>query len=514
MNKTIIALLAILPTIANAQIPEDAVRYSWLTLNGTARNQAIGGAMGSLGGDITATFVNPAGIGFYKTNEATFSGGLSILTAHTSYFNNKTNKKDNAFSLGTSGFAIAIPNYYNSKKNNSFSLAVTQTANFNNNISYKGFNKVSSYAEQFAEEFVASKQSIDDVLNSNSAFPFTLAPALFTYLIDTVRVNGKLVVKAAPEDILAAGQALEQQMLKTTSGGMYEIGAAYAGNDGKKLLWGVAVGIPIINYQSNTLYTEKDTSSNTSNGFKSFTYQDNYTTKGVGFNAKLGLIYRPKDYIRLGLAVHTPSFVSLTDSRQANIKTALENPIGTFETTSDQFSNNQRGQARYAQNMPWKVLVSGSYVFREVEDVTKQRGFITADLEYVRHSGTRFNSDNEEPSPSEKNYFKQLNNVVKDIYKGAINARLGGEVKFNTIMGRLGVGYYGNPYKDAPIKASRVILSGGLGYRHKGFFADLTYVYKVTKDFDVPYRLQNEDVLYASLNQQAGNVIGTIGIKF
>ena len=46
--------------------PEDALRYSFYPQNGSARNLAIGGAMGSLGGDITATYVNPAGLGFYK----------------------------------------------------------------------------------------------------------------------------------------------------------------------------------------------------------------------------------------------------------------------------------------------------------------------------------------------------------------------------------------------------------------------------------------------------------------
>ncbi|HVF81191.1 MAG TPA: hypothetical protein VM884_04635, partial [Flavisolibacter sp.] len=50
-----------------AQEPADALRIAWNVQGGTARVQAIGGAMGSLGGDITATFVNPAGLGFYRT---------------------------------------------------------------------------------------------------------------------------------------------------------------------------------------------------------------------------------------------------------------------------------------------------------------------------------------------------------------------------------------------------------------------------------------------------------------
>jgi len=40
-----------------AQVPEDAIRYSFYTQSGTARSLAIGGAMGSLGGDISANYV-------------------------------------------------------------------------------------------------------------------------------------------------------------------------------------------------------------------------------------------------------------------------------------------------------------------------------------------------------------------------------------------------------------------------------------------------------------------------
>jgi hypothetical protein len=87
------------------------------------------------------------------------------------------------------------------------SLAITQTANFNNQIHYTGLNNYSSFSEQFAEEFAKSGKSIDEVLNSNSAFPYTSAPALYAYLIDTVKVNGAYRVKGAPEYILDAGQS-------------------------------------------------------------------------------------------------------------------------------------------------------------------------------------------------------------------------------------------------------------------------------------------------------------------
>src|SRR5258708_36760248 len=79
---------------AKAQLPEDALRASWTIPSGTARQQAIGGAMGSLGGDLTAGFVNPAGLGVYKTNEVVLTPGWRFLTDKTSYLGTNQSAAD------------------------------------------------------------------------------------------------------------------------------------------------------------------------------------------------------------------------------------------------------------------------------------------------------------------------------------------------------------------------------------------------------------------------------------
>ena len=78
MKKLILLPALFISGFIYAQIPEDVLRYSFFPQNGTARNQAIGGAMGSLGGDISAIFVNPAGLGNYKTGEIVFNFLFSI----------------------------------------------------------------------------------------------------------------------------------------------------------------------------------------------------------------------------------------------------------------------------------------------------------------------------------------------------------------------------------------------------------------------------------------------------
>jgi hypothetical protein len=516
--KKYLLLIMLYPVAATfAQVPEDALRYSWYPQNGTARNLAVGGVMGSLGGDITANYVNPAGLGMYKTREIVLSPGFNLNKLKANYRDVSTAEKKNAFAFGPSGIIIGSVNRYHPKNSSAFSLSISQTANLSSVTHYKGLNNYSSFSEQLAEEFAKSGRSIDEVLNTLSPMPYTSALGLQTYLIDTVSVAGTVQVRGAPENILDAGQALNQEMYKTTSGGIYEVALGGAFNKDDKLYFGGSIGIPIVSYKSDTRFTENDTSSNNKNGFRSFNYQDNFETTGGGVNVKLGAIYKPQESIRLGVALHTPTLFFLKDVHTASITTNLETPSGqpeSFSASSNLFTNGQAGQTRYLQSSAWKAIISGSYVFREVENVKKQKGFISADIEYVNHRGSRFSSDAEVPTEDEKGYYKSLNNVIKNLYKGAFNFKVGGEVKFNIIMARLGFAYYTNPYKDAAFKANRMLLSGGLGYRHQGVFVDLTYVYNITKDANFPYRLEDRANTFASTKQNLGNIMATIGWKF
>ena len=514
MKKILLIPALLLSSFIYAQIPEDVLRFSNYSQNGTARAMAIGGAMGSLGGDITALFVNPAGMGNYKTGEFVFTPGFLMNNNKNNFRNTESKNKQNSFGLGPIGFVFGGASRYAPTTSHAFSLAFTQTANFNNSTQYNGLNNLSSYSEQWAEQIGKSGQTLDGVLN-DPRYAFGAAPALYTYLVDTFRVNGGVQVRSLAENILDAGQALKQQYSLETKGGKYEVALGYAVNKNDKFLFGFSVGFPIINFTSSTKFTESDTSSNTMNRFNSFTYTDDYTTKGAGVNAKLGIIYKPTEHIRLGFAVHTPSYmVSLTDTRSTSLNANTENYEGIHNVTSSTFTNNQPGQSKYSMLTPLKVMVSGSYVFREIENVKKQKGFLTADIEYVNYKGSSFYSANEAPTQDEKTSYIQLNNVIKDQYKGNFNFRLGGELKFNTIMTRLGFAYYTNPYKNTEIKSNKMLLSGGLGYRNKGFFIDLTYVHAINKDVSFPYRLEDRANTYANLKDQRGNIIASIGFKF
>ena len=156
MKLYLLLPLLLISSVIYAQVPEDAIRYSFYPQNGTARNMAIGGAMGSLGGDINALFVNPAGLGFYKTNEFVITPGFLLNNNKASFRNTDLKNSKNSASFGTTGWVFGSTNYNNPKNSSAFSIAITQTANFNNEVRYKGLNNYSSFSEQFAEEFAKS----------------------------------------------------------------------------------------------------------------------------------------------------------------------------------------------------------------------------------------------------------------------------------------------------------------------------------------------------------------------
>jgi hypothetical protein len=409
-----------------AQAPEDILRYNYFPQHGSARSMAIGGAMASLGGDINALFVNPAGLGLYKTQEFVISPGfLSSSVSSNFRGTNTTGNNKSTFDLGTSGLVIGFNGPYSKLAGQAFSIGVNQIANFNNIISYKGQNNYSSYTEQFAEEIAKSGLSLNDILN-DPRFAYGSAPAVYTYLVDTFRnASNNLVVRGLPEFLLDKGIALNQEKTIETKGGIYEIGLGYAANMKDKFYWGVTIGIPIVSYTRYSFYKESDPSGNTNNNFDNFTLSDTYSTKGAGVNLKLGVLYRPQPHWRFGFALHTPTWYSLTDNESSSLTANTEKYNGIATATSSMFTNGLTGGTTYTASTPLKAMLSASYVFNEVKDTRKQKAFITADVEYLGYSGGRFHANGSNVTSDDIAYYNGLKSVIKNSYKGAFNFMLG-----------------------------------------------------------------------------------------
>jgi len=517
MNKYLFLFYLLSPFGSFSQTPEDALRYGWHPVSGTARVNAIGGTMGSLGGDISATFVNPAGLAIYHTQEAVLSLGTTLNHVSANYRDSNSSTRHTPFNIGAMGWVFSTGHKDNPKTNSAFSLVLNQRINFNEQSNFAGLNNYSSFSEQFAEEFSRSGYSLAEVVAPNSGLPYTSALAVSTGLIDTVRSNDELLIRATPENILDGGQALRQEYHKRTRGAMYDLAFGFAHTKDDKLLLGASLSIPFVSYSSLTRFTETDSSSNRLNGFSSFTFTDDYSVSGAGLDMKLGALYRPTEQVRLGLAFHAPTYLSFIERRTTRLSVEAEDDTGKIvsnEASSLDFTNQLPGEYKYVHLTPMRMIASGAYVFRENSDVRKQKAFVSADIEYVHHQGSRFYANNEFDTDADKDYYKALNKVIKDYYRGCFNFRFGGELKFNIIMARAGFAYYMNPYRQRDFKADRMIFSGGVGYRHQGIFIDLTYAHQTLRNADFPYRLSDRANTFADIRNQRGQITLSAGVKF
>ncbi|WP_345253807.1 hypothetical protein [Flaviaesturariibacter amylovorans] len=497
--------------VCAAQEPADALRFSYGVPAGTARQQAIGGAMGSLGGDFSALYGNPAGLGFYRTNDFVITPMFRWSETKGSFLGRTEKESDRKFDVGALGLVFGSPGKVGSLRGVGFSVGFSNTADFRNTILYRGQNNSSSYSQRFIEELGRA-----GVRDSTAAYLFPYGPSLAinTFWLDPVKDANGQVTGFRSNSPVSTG--LLQQQRVESRGGINEAALGIGLNTNDKLFVGATIGIPFLAYNRKATFTEADATTDTSNRFDFAEFRERVQTTGTGLNLKLGIIYKPAEYWRLGLAVHTPTLYKLTDRYHYELTTNTENYEGEWDDFSKDYNDGAEHQFKYMLLTPLKATASASYVLREIEDVTKQRGFLTADVEYVAYNMMRYMPDNDvENSEDTKAYLDYLNRNIRDLYKGAFNVRVGGELKFTTLMVRAGAAWYGNPYKEVNGgTGGRLNLTGGLGYRHRGYFIDLTYVHSMQRDIHTPYRLSDAPYFVAETRRTQGNVALSFGVKF
>ncbi|MBM3413543.1 MAG: hypothetical protein FJY16_01160 [Bacteroidetes bacterium] len=509
MQKLSFAIvLMLMHHLSFAQEPADMLRMAWADPTGTARQQAIGGAMVSLGGDLTAAFTNPAGLAFYRSGDFVFTPSFTRLNNSATFKNTTTASKRSALGLGLTGFVAASPTD-NRKGSAAVAIALNRTGWFGNNLLYRGLNTTHSYSQKYLEEIAG----VGDANLVASKYPFGSSLAFNTYWIDTIAggSNGNFRYQSRA----SIGTGLIQENEIASKGGISELAIAVAGSRQEKFFYGLTLGIPFLQFERTTTFTEADPTK-ALNNFNYATYQESLQTSGSGINVKMGLIYRPVSQWRIGLSIHTPTFLRLTDKYNASITTDTENYKGVLTQSSKAFTNGEDAEYSYLHFTPFRAMAGLSFVIREVEDVSKQKGFVTADVEWVNYPSAAFKAD---PSLSdateEKAYYKKLNTVIDAAYRSALNLRMGGELKFTTWMARAGMAYLGNPYNNIRgEEGNRLQYTGGIGYRDKGYFIDLAYIRTMGKDIHAPYRLSQQAFDLARIQQRGTRLLLTLGIKF
>ena len=468
-----------------SQTAEDALRYSRIFNSGTARCQGLGGAFGAVGGDFSSITTNPAGLGFYSSSEFTISPFLRLANS-SSTFNTETNT-DNHLNLGMENLGLVFHLSGNSKSNSGFrgfnvGFGVNRENDFNNRIFMEGTNNKNSLLTKYA-----------DVLNNTSGgitgqeimdqYPFDIGLAYDANLIYYDSVNHKYKNDAPNGGVI-------QSKIVTTSGSINEYDFAFGANYNDRLYFGITIGVPVINYNENSQYKEvkNDTAIHY---FRSMIYNSYLETSGTGINLKVGLIYRPANWVRIGAAFHTPTYYG-------NMKDRWSSDISsTFDTLANRSSYSPLGSFEYQLITPLRAVGSVAFFIGKI-------GLISAEYEYVNYSKASFSASDAS--------FSDVNKEIKNSYKTPINLRFGTEWRIERFRIRGGFGYYGSPYQSSINTSEMYVASLGWGYRGKHFFVDMTYQWTQQKE---NYYFYDPTYVNPSVNSTNTNTLTTtFGVRF
>ncbi|OFX44286.1 MAG: hypothetical protein A2046_13550 [Bacteroidetes bacterium GWA2_30_7] len=465
-----------------AQNEVDALRYSQNFYGGTARSVSMGSAFGALGGDFSCLSTNPAGIAIYRKAELTFTPSIHYAINKSGYLGNEFSDYKYNFNFNNIGL-VAVFNSGEEKGwvNLNIGFGYNKLNNFNRNIVLKGVNNYNSMTDYFALR--ANGQSPHQLYFSDDYF--IEGYAWDAYLIDSdTSINNKY-----QSAFNKYGETQRKSIKNDGSLGEYlfSMGANYS----HKFYLGGTIGIQNVNFEENSVYKELDEDS-IINYFNSFTYNQKIKTSGSGFNFKIGTIFRPVDWIRFGVAIHTPTLLVLKD--EYNYK--LESDLDDFSYSHDTIINK-----KYELSTPLRAMGSLAFIIKKV-------ALISVDYELVDYSSARLRAE-------ENDYdFYDENNNIQLNYTAASNIRAGAEYRFENFALRGGYSIYGNPFNTSniDINSTRTSISGGFGIREENFFFDLAFVHSTSKEKYYLYNLVNIEP--ANITSSTNQILATFGFKF
>lgn len=499
----ILPLLLLSGQLLFAQNEEDIVRYSVTTNTGSARSSAMGGAFGALGGDLSAFSVNPAGIGVYRNSEISVTPYLNV--ANTSSDNRSVRKT--SFQLGSFGGVFSLYNNRSDWKGINFGINYTNQNNFSRKTSQFIYGSPTNFPQVWAneanlaiyewEKFHNKKADWETVQN---IIPDRSRMAYDVQLIEWVEDGDG----GHYEPNLFNGESVDQHRYIQEDGYQGEYDFSIGTNFKDKLYLGLTVGIQSVRYKYKSYYTGTPVGS-TRMDIARYDFDTYLKTKGVGSNFKVGMIYRPVPELRLGVAVHTPTYYSMSDDYEEALYSKFNTPD---ENGHDEYGS-YPGIWHYNYDMqtPWKAVFS-------LATVWNGKFILSADYEFNNYHSAKF-------SDADGNDYYEQNEAIRQYLKNTNNVRIGAEYRVNSLFSlRSGYSCWDSPYRYT--SAGKVqAVSGGFGFNLGNFFCDASYSCKFAKNTTRFYNyLDPEDQAYDLVAEPVKNEYRTheakltFGIRF
>lgn len=493
-NKLLVAICIFFASDASfGQTDADVLRFSMLNYGSTARSLAMGNSFGALGADFSSLATNPGGIALYRRSEFSVSPLFSNRNINSEYIKNNTSDNFFKFAFGNLGMVWAGTRDKASSpwKGFAFGIGYNKTNDFSGRYVAEAGNAKNSLLDNYLEQLNGTDP--DDI---PAFYPFDIDLAWQTFLIDTIDDAGTPYYYSA---IPFAG-TLQRKSVETR-GGQGEWDFTFGGNYNDMLYMGFTLGITTLRYREESTWEEID-NQDTIPYFERFEYNQTLETSGSGINLKAGLIFKPADAIRLGLAIHSPTWSTLVDEYSTSIRTDLDDGV-IRDYTGPVFV-----PFDYNVTTPFRVITSVGLI------IGKQLAF-NADYEFLDYSQGRIR-------PVDRTFtadFAPVNKSIRTKYTSSHQLRAGLEWRFEQLRFRAGGFYATSPFESAlrvskETDLSRYGITGGLGFREKKYYVDLAYAWSKVGSYLLPYSLNNQKTEGITFSQTDNRVLITVGFLF
>ncbi len=473
---------------AQAQYEEDALRFSQNYLSGTARIIGMGGAQQALGADLSNLLGNPAGLGFYRKSDFSFSPTLRFNNTESSVYNTLSAERRDNFNIGSVGFSIAQVNQdYTGRErqvgwvSQSFAFAYTRKNNYFEDRYFQGNNvNNGSITQYFAQLANAGDTSsiFDGDINT----------------IEDMAWNGYMIDFDSTNTFIGLSNGNNSQsQIDRIEGSQNEWSFGFGANYSNKLYFGASLGISSVRYEQTTKFVENKINDPSFN-LQEVRLNERLDVEGNSVNFRFGTIFRPIDLIRIGVSIQSPDYYNFDErfttdaSSRSNGSNYAFNPLEYF--------------FQYRLRTPFKY--QGGLAF-----FLNKYAIISGDVEFVDYSNNRLSAQgiNSDFGPKE-------NANINNLYQNTVNYRLGGELKFGDLALRAGYAKYGDPYRVQSYDQSRQFITAGIGYRYINYYVDFAYSNQQYTSKYSPYFLDAGNEPVVTTTHAINSLILTIGTRF
>lgn len=441
---------------AQAQAPADAYRNSQEDISGTARAQAMSGAVGALGADPTAVLINPAGSALYRRGIVSFGfqTGQGKSVTDWSYKGDNTNIQKN-YSLGMFNNItyLSTPWTFGGDWNMNWGMQYNRDYSYKREYTMQQILPPSYLGAYIAGRANQGETGYQDLYIEEKNGVIVHDPRLKPYdQIAVLGMNANIIEYAENDDFKGfrpntwvydtSGKLLFLRPDATTlsvsergAKSSYDFNLGFGYRD--RFFFGASIRTTSITYSRNSVYDE-DYKYEPTNRMISVAYNNELITSGNIVGLNLGAMMALGDYGRIGISYLLPQYGMFEENYYASASFQYRNPNAVkeedrvqnyrFDTGDDYMVNS------YSSTMPGKLTASAMLFL-------SRYGMVTYDLQYRNLGNSRFTTRGMNNSG--------VNQFIKEDLGSEYVHRVGLELRPHRIVSLRG----GYSYRSSGLKA-------------------------------------------------------------